>query len=265
VETESRRSYVRAAEWFGEELTGPVTVHWVAEERELERYGASRTGSIAGLAIPSRGRVVLSAPALSVSPERIPSVLLHEFCHLLFAAATDGAEVEPPRWLNEGIAMWISGEWDLGLAYRVDETRLLADAAAAGSLLPFRDLDAGFPAAPFLHVAYAQSRSLVAWLVKREGEEGLRRLLGELDADLEPDAAFEAVYGLPFPEAEDEWRRSVERGGPLHFLPSARVLFSFGSVAIGVLMILKFIRVRRQLRRIEHDGEPEDRGPRPTG
>jgi hypothetical protein len=206
--------------------------------------------------VPSQRRILLFAPALAPHPDRVPTVLLHEFCHLFFARATAGAEVEPPKWLDEGMATWLSGDWDLGLAYRGDHERILLDATAAGTLIPFRRLDARFPSGPFFQLAYAQSRSFVEWLAARDEERALRRFLELLDRDLDPEPAFAQAFGLSMEDAEKGWKRGLGRGGPLRFLPSGRSLFAFGSVLAAVLVLVRWVRVRRQLHRMKDESEP---------
>ena len=256
LELESRHAYARAAAWFGEELSGPVTVAWVTDEGELGGLAVENPGAIAGAAQPSGQRILLFAPALAPRPERVPTVLLHEFCHLLFARATAGAAVEPPRWLDEGLATWLSGDWDLGLAYRGDHESLLLDATAAGSVIPFRRLDGRFPSGPLFSLAYAQSRSFVEWLAARDDEAGLRRFLDLLDRDVDPEPAFEEAWGLTLEAAEKRWKRGLGRSGPLRFLPSGRSMFAFGSVLAAVLVLVRWIRVRRQLHRMKDEEAP---------
>lgn len=256
LEADSRLAYRTAASWFGRDLDGEITVVWVERGEEPSLLGRDLIGSVAGLAEPSRRRVLLFAQALQARPYRLRSVLVHEFCHLLCAEVTARAEVAPPRWLDEGIAMWVSGEWDLGLEWRANHAALIADAATAGTLLSLRELDGGFPSGPFFHLAYAQSLSFVEFLLGREGEEGLRRLLLALDADLDPDVALGRVYGLSLDEAEKEWRDTLGRRGWLRWLPSERVLWGFAWTSLSLLVIVGFVRYRLRLRRLP-DGHEE--------
>jgi hypothetical protein len=258
IEAESRLAYRTAASWFGRDLDGEVTVVWVDRGEESHILGDDRLGAVAGLAEPSRRRILLFAQALQARPYRVRSVIVHEFCHLLCADATARAEVAPPRWLDEGIAMWVSGEWDLGLEWRANHAALIADAATAGTLLPLDDLDGSFPSGPFFHLAYAQSLSFVEFLVGREGEAGLRRLLLALDGDLDPDVALERVYGISLDEAEKEWRDALGRRGWLRWLPSEQALWGFAWTSLSLLVIVGFVRYRLRLRRLQdvHE-EPE--------
>jgi hypothetical protein len=176
-------------------------------------------------------------------------------CHLEVHAATVHAELSPPRWLDEGLAMWISGTWDLGFDWRADNSSLLTDAVAAGTLLPLKELESSFPQGPFFALAYAQSHSFISWLAKGHGEERLRDLLRRLDRDADFDSAFSAAFGRSFAEAERDWRRSLKSRGLIDFLPSAETLWICASVIVGILVLVRFIQVRRRLAKPEEPME----------
>jgi hypothetical protein len=246
-------AYRGAQEWFRVDLDSTVTIQWVVDAAELGTIAHRNPGAVAGVAIPAESRILLFAPALAPRPHRIRAVIQHELCHLLFAKATARAAVLPPRWLNEGIAMWRSGEWDLGLEWRSRDSSLLTDAAAAGSLVPFRELDSSFPRGPFFHVAYAQSLSFVEWLVKRGGAAELRRFVQRLVDDLDPEPAFLEVWGLSIEDAEEEWRKSLGRSGWFRLLPSSGTLVTMIWAVMGLLVIGKFIETRIRMRRAEEE------------
>lgn len=250
------RASVRDAErvcaaWYGIRYEGGVTIEWVTDSATLRQYDMEGSGSVAGLAIASQSRILLSAPILSVNPARLRPVVLHEMSHLFFGVAVARAEVLPPRWLNEGIAMRISRDWDLGLSWRTDYESVLVDASAAGSLIPFSELDASFPEGPFFQLAYAQSLSFVEWLAARRGDDGLRRLLAALDRDLDPDPAFAEVYGKMVDAAQAEWMKQLRPRGWLGRLPSTQTMFSALWIGLGLLVVVKFVRTRLQLSRAD--------------
>jgi Peptidase MA superfamily len=251
---ETRAAYREARGWFGTDVEGPMTIAWVTEPSELAARAGGDPGPVAGLAIARQGLIVLYAPALQSRPDRIRGVLRHEVCHLVFAAATARADLEPPRWLNEGVAMRWSGEWDLGNSYLSDQAKLLRDAGAAGQLMPLQHLETSFPSGPFFHVAYAQSRSFVDWMVRRGGEDALLAFIDRLGEDEDPEPAFEAVFGLPLADAEEAWRKGIG-GGVLGRVPvSAMVNAGWG--LLGLLVVVRFVVVRRRLRRALD--EPDD-------
>jgi hypothetical protein len=253
---ECEAAYEQAADWFGAELSGPVTVRWAEDPDELRRRGISNPESVAGLADADAGLILLSAAALAPRSERLHPVLLHELAHLFVARVTEGAAVLPPRWLNEGIAMWVSGEWDLGTDWRSNRATLLRDAMAGGGTPSLRELETRFPTGPFFHVAYAQSLSFTEWMVRRRGENGLRELLRRLDRDEDLEPAFQHVYGMTLEDAERTWKDDV--GGPAWFrrVPSASTIVTSLWALLALLMIVKWVRVRLQLRNAPDDEEP---------
>jgi hypothetical protein len=258
LEREARSAESFSASWFHQPLETLVALEWATDSGSLQRYGWNGSQTVAGLAVPSQSRIILFAPALSSRPDRIRSVLLHEMVHLHVHAATVHGDLSPPRWLDEGLAMWISGTWDLGFDWRANDSSLLTDAAAAGTLLPLEKLDSSFPEGPFFALAYAQSYSFVSWLVEQHGEDSLRSLLRGIDRNLDFDAAFAAAMGTSFQDEEEEWRRSIERRGIFGFIPSSQALWIFGSVLVGLLMLVRFIQIRRRLARPEDSPEMFD-------
>jgi len=255
--------YEREAAWFGRPVEGAITVAWIEDPGEFGRRSGMEPSMVGGVARAGRNEILLNATSFASRPDRIRGVLHHELVHLFFAAATSGAEVEAPRWLNEGIAMWRSGEWDLGLEQHRRHADVLRDAGAAGTLFALDDLDAAFPGGAFFAVAYAQSISFVEWLLARGGEEGLRAYLARLDTDEDPSPAFRAVYGISLEDAEREWRRSIT-GGALGRLPSGRALFGAFTTLFGFGLLIRFaarrIRARLRERAAEDSGghDPED-------
>lgn len=250
--------HAEEAAWFGRTLPGEVTIDWVVDGPEFQRRTGRNPGAVGGVARADRGEIVLNASSFASNPQRIRSVLHHELVHLFFYEATRRAEIEPPLWLNEGIAMWRSGEWDLGFSPRQQHGDVLRDALAAGSLFSLAQLDHRFPDGRFFTVAYAQSRSFVEWLLARSGEDGLRNFLAELNRDRELEEAFLAVYGQSLEAAEASWRRSLG-GGIASRIPSGGALFGAFTALFSVLMMVRFValRLRSKRRREEEEARQE--------
>ena len=83
---------------------------------------ASATGGFAphwsaGVAIPSRGRIVLPAwQGSSLLRGQGGQLLRHEWAHIATYRASGGRRA--PRWFSEGYAEWSAG-WDPGRAWRL--------------------------------------------------------------------------------------------------------------------------------------------------
>ncbi|MFN8178667.1 MAG: peptidase MA family metallohydrolase [bacterium] len=243
---EATSAHEEGARWFGVEVQTPITIRWVTDGQELRRRTGREPGTIAGAAVPAKGEIVLFAPALMSSPNRIGSVMRHEMCHLLLAQATSHATVEAPRWLDEGIATWRSEEWDLTLAPRRDQAGWIRDAAAAGHLFSFEALDARFPDGALQSLAYAESASFVEWLARRDGERRLKLFLRALDRDEDPEVAIRSTWGADLPTLEREWRKEVA-GGPLSRVPTLATLTQAAGFLLGILVVVAWVRRRRRM------------------
>ncbi len=257
---ETARAHADAAAYFGCALEEPVTVAWADDADAFRRIAGREPGPIAGVAFAPERRVVLFAPALQSRPDRIVSVLRHEMWHLMFHRATARATVAPPHWLDEGIATWRSGEWELDHDL-VRDRNVLRDAAAAGTLFRFEELDVRFPEGARMALAYAQSAAFAEWLAGQGGEDRLPELLRALDRDLDPDPAFRAVFGRGLADLEAEWRREVRPGGLGALLPSIGTLGIWAGVVLGVLVISAYFRKRRRMADLPDEGpEPPSNG-----
>ena len=138
-----------------------------------------------------------------VSPQ-LSGVLRHELAHSFIAARTAG---NCPTWLQEGIAQWLEG----GDPSRQDD--FVAAAAASGRLLPLLTLEAPFQSLPAADVplAYAESLSAVAHMIRIRGEAGVGRLLAGLGDRLPSEEALPVALALSYPEFQRSWEAQLRR------------------------------------------------------
>ena len=133
-------------------------------------------------------------------------VLRHELAHS-FVAARAGARC--PTWLHEGLAQWLEGgdpeREDPGLARLARESRL-----PRLDLLerPFVGLSEAAAT-----VAYAQSLSAVAQLLRSGGEAGVRRLVEALGRGLPAKEALPEALGLSYGELQRAWEAHLRSAG----------------------------------------------------
>ena len=174
-----------------------------------ESFGALQPGHTPdwadGTAWPADGDIFLHAPsARSGTAPRLEQVLDHEIVHILVGRAFQGRPV--PRWLQEGLAQYYSGE----LGPETAET--LTRAAGTGQLLPLRLISAGFPDdALGAQLAYAQTADFTAFLAQRagggqEGDVALRKLLAAAQMGATLQDAVYACTGDELPLLEMQWQ-----------------------------------------------------------
>jgi hypothetical protein len=144
----------------------------------------------------------------------VEELVRHELTHLVFDEAVVNPYSYPPRWLNEGLAVYLAkGDTD------GDRARVEA-AARAGNLIPLEGLAGQFPTrAGGFSLAYAESVSAVAHLVDRFDERTLARLITSFADGLSLDEAFVAATGEGFGAFEDGWFASLGTGRPRPYGP----------------------------------------------
>ena len=125
-------------------------------------------------------------------------VLRHELAHSFIAARTGG---NCPTWLQEGISQWLEG----GDPARHDDAA--AAAAAQGRLISLLTLEAPFQSLPpdQVPLAYAESLSAVAHILRIRGEAGVGRILASLGDRLPSEEALPVSIALSYPELQKSW------------------------------------------------------------
>lgn len=177
----------------------------------------------------------------------ISPVIAHELTHILLYKRMGSRILSVPVWLNEGLAVMLSGTAELPSAL------ILQQAASTGSLLSMKSLQSSFPSGSLSDLAYAQSRSFVEYLSEQPS-----KLLRTLDAIAEgssPEEAFRKVYGKSIEELELAWRQSLAAKRGLDWLGLA------GTIGVGVLMLFGLYMAYRGVllrkRRIIEEWEEE--------
>jgi hypothetical protein len=209
----------------------------------------------AGVAFPDLG-IVIVAMRRQGRPLDIDEVLHHELAHLALGAAL-GPSV--PRWLHEGFAYQHSAEWSW------DRTETLAGMAWGGGVIPLDELERGFPAEELpASRAYAESYDFVGFLARRgrwedASDDGdrfpFRRFLTLIARGEDPDLAASHAYGRPLKALFDEWREDLSRR---YLLLPAGVFAALIWIVASILLVLAFLRRRRQNRRRLADWERQD-------
>ncbi len=148
------------------------------------------------------GTVRIPVKGMEQASRHLQALLRHELAHSFVTSRTGG---NCPTWVQEGVAQWLEGS-DL---VRADGS--LAERARSGTLLPLMTLEAPFQnlAPADLPVAYAESLSGVAHLLRLRREEGLVRLLAALGDGLPSEEALPVAIGLSYGEFQKSWEQQL--------------------------------------------------------
>jgi hypothetical protein len=207
--------------------------------RELSGPGTPEWGI--AVAIPSLRRVVIQGRGATSAAGDPLVTLRHELAHMaLFEFLGD----LPPRWFNEGYAMYAAGEWQRGDA-------LSTQIALAWRGVPtLAEIDSAFyGGSTQAQYAYALAHRAVADLASLDPQRGLSLFFKEWQERRSLDSAIRFSYGITLGGFEALWRsRTRRRYGALSLLADV-------TIAVGILLAvvapLYMSRRRRDRRRLE--------------
>jgi hypothetical protein len=171
-----------------------------AELREAMVYPQEWTG---GVAFTDFGIV-----AIGIGPGDMTwgvRALRHELTHLVVHRLTFGPFGGLPTWLDEGLAMHNEGEpADSFMA-------VLYSAVVDDALISLRTLNGPFSSeTQKAYLSYAQSFSVVRYLLETYGSTPMNQLLKLITAGETVDSALVDSYGADLDGIEMEWRAAAE-------------------------------------------------------
>ncbi|MEI7556924.1 peptidase MA family metallohydrolase [Candidatus Chlorohelix sp.] len=153
-----------------------------------------------GVAYPETGEVLLIAALDNNASQYIGYGIPHEMAHM---ALYQFVHKSVPHWLDEGFAVYNQN------SQNPNYLKIVKDAVQNNTLLGFDSITQGFPVdAKLAELAYAQSVSLITFLINKLGDAAFCNLLDQLRTKTFKDA-FNATYGVPFSEVEQQWRNNI--------------------------------------------------------
>ncbi len=139
--------------------------------------------------------------------ETLAGVLTHEFAHAALDQNLRNPWRDLPTWVHEGVATWVQAMADDDLPY----DRLLAAAHREDRLRSLRGLQGYLPIdREGASLVYAQSYSMVKYLVDLYGIGDLRSMLQALSEGSTEDEALIAAYGIDAFTLESQWRQFLD-------------------------------------------------------
>ncbi len=196
---------VRLAEDTGAELERPVKMYVYASSQDLRGSMIFPQEWTGGVAFTRYGII-----AIGIGPGNLDwgtRAVAHELTHLVIHQVTFNPYSELPTWLDEGLAMNNEGEMEASFA------SILNKAASEDNLISVQSLSSPFSAyAEESSLAYAQSYSLVAFLIDSYGQDKMFELLNTFRQGSGYDEALERVYRFDMDGLDALWRASLEVG-----------------------------------------------------
>ncbi len=133
--------------------------------------------------------------------------IAHELTHIVINHATENPFGRVPSWLHEGLATVI--ETQVGF-HSPPYNEIMADIATCDEFVSLRGLTGSFPASDARAIAaYAQSHSLVRFVIDRWGQPTIREILDAYSTGVTDDQAIQQVLGLSLDDLETAWIQNL--------------------------------------------------------
>lgn len=232
----------RIAHHLGVPAGGTIDIYLAPTQADFQRIQPNAPPDWAdGTAWPRWGMIFLRAPsARPGTAERLEQVLDHELVHVLVGRAF--APRTPPRWLQEGLAQFYSGE--LGPKVSQDLTSVVF---GRDELFSLTQLSSGFHGgAVQAHQAYAAAADFVGYLGSTYGEDSVRALIAEMSTGAQFSDALATSTGSDLATVEAGWRgRWMDPSLMVQAVATSELLWAAG----GLLLVIGAWRARRRTRK----------------
>lgn len=204
-----------AAELLGVEDIEPVDFIIYSDTRMFrEAMGPATRENVGGQAHPSIRTLFGLIEPHQIDSDWVEELVVHELAHLVFDEAVTNPYQYPPRWLNEGLAVYLSKGYDNG------DRDQVARAAASDTIIPLQGLVGQFPTRALrIGLAYAESAAAVDYFVESYGEERLVELITSFADGTGLDGAFLRATGSDFAAFDDAWLASLGTAQPEPYGP----------------------------------------------
>jgi hypothetical protein len=204
-----------ASDLLGVADVAPVDFLIYTDPREFRlAMGPATRENVGGQAHPGIRTLFGLIEPRQIDSDWVDELITHELAHLVFHDAVDNPYQYPPRWLNEGLAVYLSKGYD------ADDRREVEGAAGGGVVIPLEGLGGQFPTRPGRQsLAYAESASAVDYFVKTHGEEALKVLVDAFAEGQGLEGAFLAATGEAFSLFDTAWLESIGADHPEPYGP----------------------------------------------
>ncbi len=188
---------------------------------------------------------VLSPWAINTSLKAAKKTVFHEVAHLIVDQCLGKKEI--PRWLSEGLAMYLSNEWE------VLNSVELARAALGGYLYPLSMLGSYFPEkAHRANLAYSQSASFVWFLVGQAGS--VKNLLDSIYHAPSWKVGIKKATGNGVYYLFSQWKKRVRRRYTwISILGSATTFWFLMSIFFILSYVFKRHRTRKKMEQMDQE------------
>jgi hypothetical protein len=186
---------------------------YAAEAPFRDALGPGTRENVGGQAVAAIRTLFGLIDPSQINSDWVSILVTHELTHLVFNTAVQNPYHQPPRWLNEGLAVFRSQGYSAG------DRGIVAQAARAGTIIPLDGLAGLFPTGDGFAQAYAEAVSAVSYIVDTFGQDALVKLIRSYATGVTDDEAFKAAIGRDTATLGREWLASIAASAPSPYGP----------------------------------------------
>ena len=185
------------------EIDFPIKVWVYRTAADMAPAVASRRTAGPGDSVRTLGEVGAADTALVSRDTDFLNIVRHELAHVVTNHATDHHLADLPTWINEGLSSFAQNDM------LPSEAEAFDLALRRNAVLPITSLGAAARgSAGDVSIFYAQSGSIIRFMVEELGEEKFGDFLDALATDT-VDGALTEIYGFDSLGLENAWREAV--------------------------------------------------------
>jgi len=210
----AKTSLARNLQQAGLKPNGTMDIYIYASYQDLQDAVLYEPSWLGGQAFPDFNITIVGLSGNDSQYDR--NVVIHELTHVLVGHLTFTCLGGVPQWLNEGLAVYSEGPLDSASQSQLDQ------AIKDDTLLTVRSISGAFSAEyGKATLSYAESDSLVNYLLQTYGQPKMTALLMSLRDGNTIDEALTSTYGFNVDGLEDAWRKSIGAAPRTNAQPTA--------------------------------------------
>ncbi len=204
VMSAAQDALIRLQSSTGAELKRRVKLYVYASSQDLQGALIFPYEWTGGITLAPYGTI-----AIGISSSNLiwgKNATAHELCHLVIHQVTSNPYNDLPRWLDEGLAVYNEQTVDVSFS------SALKRAVDSNDLVSVRSLSSPFSAnAQVATLSYAESYSVVDFLISAYGQEEMLQLLDVFSKGSTYDGALKEVYGFDSEGLNTLWQKHVKQ------------------------------------------------------
>lgn len=201
----------------------------------------------AAAALPYREMIALKSPAHFPLGKPLRELIMHEYAHLALNHRL--FHERAPRWIDEGVAMYVAAEWGWG------NNLTMSRAVVFNGLVHLEDIEnMNRFAEGKAQTAYAESYLAVKYILDEYGVETFNMMLDRLRERKSIDEAFLASFGGSLDDFENELFEQLKtRYNIMSLFGDLYFVWIFLAIVIVVGFLLSFRKKKKYYRKWDED------------